>query len=225
MLLPGRYSRSSSEIVPRQQLPYAVVQGAPAQRVAVIQPFVQCRHIAARTPDAEGDDGLDLGAKCETGRIAPVVHRFDAHPVAHQPKFLLQFVVDGKCEHAVEVPQRCHAAVRKRFEYDLGVGTRVKAAHAPLSGQFPKVVDLAVVGDYESVVRRLHGLRTRARQIQDAEPHMPQPEISVPVDSAAVRSAVMDALQCAAKPLRRQTILIREPNRNAEDSTHGLTAP
>ena len=109
------------EVVTRQQLLDTLIKSAPAQSVAVVQPFVQGVLVAARWLRAQSHDAFDLGREGQAIRVEPIVKRFYSEAVAHQPEFLQSPIVQSKREHSIEFGKRGHAGLRKKAQNDFRV--------------------------------------------------------------------------------------------------------
>src|SRR5690348_15485182 len=78
--------------------------------------------------------------------------------------------------------------MRPRLQQDLGVAARAEAAARgfELSAQLAEIVDLAVVDDDVTAVRRSHRLSARGREVDDGEPAMRKSETILDIDVLAV---------------------------------------
>ena len=143
-----------------------------------------------------GGDGFQLRREHDSPAASEEVERLDPELVAGQDERAATFVEDREREHAPEVFEAARTPAAPRLEHDLGVGCRreARAARRELGTQLPVVVELAIVGQDQSVLaERLVG---RGRQIDDGQPAVAQVHVDEIVDVVVppvrVRAAVCE---------------------------------
>ncbi len=134
---------------------------------------------------------LDLGSKHDARRQQRVIQRLDAQPIAHEQQAPPRPVPQREREHPAEARHRALAPLFVRVNDDFRVGVRAErvAARFELHSKLGEVVDLAV----EDRPDRPVFVRQRliaGRQVDDAEPAMPEADAVGGVVPVRVRAAV-----------------------------------
>jgi len=119
------------------------------------------------------------------------MQRTNPHAVAGQEQFLPAAIPDGQGELAVAPCQTLGAFLLVQVQQNLRIRCRVKAMALLDQSLFQLrvVEDLPVPDDPERLVFIVDRL-TPARQVDDAQPHMPQTNPVVEVDPRLIRPPI-----------------------------------
>ena len=153
--------------------------------------MMQRDRVDGRIHPAARQKRLRAGGKTQRPALFGPVERFDPEAVAREKEYLLIGVPNGEGEHPVQVSAAVGSPGVPCLEDDLAVALREEAITAlfELATQRSVVVDGPVEDQGETQLGIHHRLVRTHRKIDDGQAPMPEPERSVAVAPAVVRTA------------------------------------
>ena len=196
---PARQARrlagTPGEPVRGRELPRPLEGRAGRGHVAEVQVEVQRLGVGrGRRSGGVGQERARLAREAQRVGVDPVVERLLAGPVAGQEQGPRARVPDRQREHAVQRVDQLGAALLPQVDQDLGVAPAaqpVPAGQQPLA-QGLEVVDLPVEGDPHRAVLVGQRLGGRRREVDHAQPAVPQRGRPLDLDPLAVGPAVRE---------------------------------
>ena len=146
------------------------------------------------------EEPFQLGGEGEPLAVLGVVERLLAHAVPGEEEAAPRGVPEGDGEHAPEASHPCGPELLVAVDDDLRVGARGEAVPPGCErlSQLGEVVDLAVEHHGDGAVLVEHRL-VACRQIDDAEPPVPEPHPGADVEAVGVGAPMPQLRRHAAQ--------------------------
>ena len=205
-------------VVPRRHLEHAVVERADlvaAEFDGVIHGLgVPAGRHAGR------EQRLHFGGEVQRVAVHRVEQRLDAEPIARGEHPAVVIVPQHERELSAQLVQALRAEVLVQVQRDLAVRSRAQPVSRLLEPALRRleIVELAVDDDPRALVLARDRL-IAGRQVDDAEPRMPQRDAPISRQPLAltVRSAVIEPPGRALDEVGRER---RGPGEEGDDATH-----
>ena len=211
------------QIVARQEFPDAAVDGKGGGNIR--EEKIGGQAVLVHFPREAGiaEDGFHFRGEIEHAVFQGVENRLYTQPVPGHEQYPLFPVPQGEGEHA---PEPLHTAVSPLFipvddDFGVGVGPEHVAGRFQFGPQFPEIVNFSVENHLEGFVFVADGLFT-GRQVNDAQPPVPQEDAGIEEVSPVVRAAMTQHSGIVGE---RIVLPVEFPVKveKAENSAHGAS--